>query len=57
MKLTLNTESSNLLVEVKKNSGLNFNYLLKEALELLSEKYNNKQKDQYDPSTSTSTGS
>ena len=55
MKLTLNTESSNLLIEAKKVSGLNFNSLLKEAMELLAEKYNYKHKDQYDPRSTTPT--
>ena len=57
MKLTLNTESSVLLVEVKTLSGGSFNALLKEAIELLNAKYklcsNNiiNKKDQNDPST------
>lgn len=50
MKLTLNTESSNLLIEAKKISGANFNNLLKEAMELLLEKYK-QNKDQYDQNT------
>jgi hypothetical protein len=39
MKLTLNTESSGLLIQAKEHSGLNFNELLKEAMQLLVDKY------------------
>jgi hypothetical protein len=39
MKLTLNTESSGLLIQAKEHSGLNFNELLKEAMQLLLDKY------------------
>ena len=53
MKLTMNTESSNLLLEAKRISGGNFNSLLKEAMELLIQKYIQQQKDQYDPIKTT----
>lgn len=53
MKLTMNTESSNLLIEAKRISGGNFNSLLKEAMELLVQKYIQQQKDQHDPSNKT----
>jgi hypothetical protein len=49
MKLTLNTESTSLLILAKELSGLNFNNLLKEAMELLVEKH----KDQHDLFTKT----
>ena len=49
MKLTLNTESSSLLIEAKKISGVNFNSLIKEAMELLLIKYIQQHKDQHDP--------
>ena len=50
MKISLNTDSSNLLIQAKEISGLNFNDLLKEAMTLLVIKYRNstKHEDQYD---------
>ena len=50
MKISLNTDSSNLLIQAKEISGLNFNELLKEAMTLLVVKYKNsiKHEDQYD---------
>lgn len=55
MKLTMNTESSNLLIEAKRISGGNFNSLLKEAMELLIQKYIQQQKDQHDPTKPSET--
>ena len=53
MKISLNTDSSNLLIQAKEISGLNFNDLLKEAMTLLVVKYrnSNKHEDQYDQNT------
>lgn len=50
MKLTLNVDSAGMLIKAKQNSDLNFNQLIKEAMELLLEKYNDnyKPKDQND---------
>lgn len=55
MKLTLNTESSSLLIEAKKLSDKNFNSLIKESMELLLLKYIQQHKDQYDPTKTTET--
>lgn len=61
MKLTLNTESTGLLLRAKEQSGLNFNDLLKEAMQLLLVKYNkesyNKQEDHYDRTTNNTSRS
>ena len=46
LKLTLNTESAAMLIEAKEISNLNFNSLLKEAMQLLLLKY--KHEDQND---------
>lgn len=53
MKISLNTESSNMLVKAREISGINFNALLREAMELLLQKYNNEQvhNDQTDKNT------
>lgn len=53
MKISLNTDSSSLLIQAKEISGLNFNDLLKEAMTLLVVKYRNstKHEDQYDQNT------
>lgn len=52
MKITLNVDSAAMLFKAKQNSDLNFNQLIKEAMELLLLKYNSnnldKPKDQND---------
>lgn len=59
MKITLNVDSAAMLIKAKQNSDLNFNQLIKEAMELLLLKYNNdypnKPKDQNDQAKSTRT--
>jgi len=59
MKLTLNVESAAMLFKAKQNSDLNFNQLIKEAMELLLLKYNgnssNQSKDQNDQAIFTRT--
>lgn len=41
MKLTLNIETSSMLIEARKLSDKNFNNLIKESMELLLQKYIN----------------
>lgn len=57
MKITLNVDSAAMLFKAKQNSNLNFNQLIKEAMELLLLKYNgdnlNKPKDQNDQAHTT----
>lgn len=59
MKITLNVDSAAMLIKAKQNSDLNFNQLIKEAMELLLLKYNNdypnKPEDQNDQAKSTRT--
>lgn len=55
MKITLNVDSAGMLIKAKQNSDLNFNQLIKEAMELLLLKYNNNPKDQNDQAKSTRT--
>jgi len=56
MKISLNIDSSSLLIQAKEISGLNFNELLKEAMTLLVLKYrtSNKHEDQNDQNTARS---
>jgi len=53
MKISLNIDSSSLLIQAKEISGLNFNELLKEAMTLLVLKYktSTKHEDQNDQNT------
>jgi len=54
MKISLNIDSSSLLIQAKEISGLNFNELLKEAMTLLVLKYKDlptKHEDQNDQNT------
>jgi len=53
MKISLNIDSSSLLIQAKEISGLNFNELLKEAMTLLVFKYktSTKHEDQNDQNT------
>ena len=44
MKITLNNTPASLLIEVKDATGVPFNQLLTEAMQLLHEKYNNEVK-------------
>lgn len=57
MKLTLNVDSAGMLIRAKQNSNLNFNQLIKEAMELLLLKYNDnyKTKDQNDQTKTSRT--
>lgn len=43
MKISLNTDSADMLIKARQNSGLTINQLLKEAMQLLLVKYNNEQ--------------
>ncbi len=52
MKITLNVDSAAMLFKAKQHSDLNFNQLIKEAMELLLLKYN-KPKDQDDQTNKT----
>ena len=59
MKITLNVESAAMFFKAKQNSDLNFNQLIKEAMELLLLKYNgnspSQPKDQNDQAIFTRT--